>query len=149
MIKTGDIFYKTRDVANPTSVVSERETVKQPCSLDDTLHGNPIRETVSYKHYDSNFLLKVRSKCNFNFPTNINTASLNILKKFNLIKPFPNDFCKNQTKKVGNTPLKQKINPISQMCPQKIPPSPKCKAPNSFENVYPFENASLAPLLLK
>ena len=32
------------------------------------------------------------------------------------------------------------------MCPKKIPPSsPKCKAANSSENVYPCENASQAP----
>ena len=87
MINTSDFSYQICDVTNPATV-SGSGAVKKPFSLDETPAGNQTKESVSYKQYNSNFLLKIQSMCKSNFPSDINTTAFNILKKLNLIKSF-------------------------------------------------------------
>ena len=121
-------------------------------SLDVTLPGNLSKDTVSCIQYSSDFLLSIQSKCNFNFPNNIDTAALNSLKKFNLIKPFSNDFIlekhRPHTKvsitkkaKVSNEPVyKQNKNSsspknVSSTSPRCTVVKPLSQKPHSGENV--------------
>ena len=62
MINTSDISYQVCEVTNPATV-SGSVAVKEPFSLDQTSNGNQIKESVSYKQYNSNFLLKIQSMC--------------------------------------------------------------------------------------
>ena len=62
VINTSDISYQVCEVTNPATV-SGSVAVKEPFSLDQTSNGNQIKESVSYKQYNSNFLLKIQSMC--------------------------------------------------------------------------------------